>query len=352
MSSLLAGGEAGGGRPAPQSIAVPLTDSSSIGAARRTAGVIGGRVGLSVDELSNLSIVVSELAGNALRHAVGGLVVFRSLGAGPAHGVEVLCIDRGPGMHDVERCFRDGFSTGGTMGTGLGAARRLATAFDIFSRPGQGTIVLARLWSGAVVPNEPLLVGALALPLAGETRCGDGWAVTTHGPVTSLLLVDGLGHGAGAADAAALAIQIFRDHPALPPTECLAVLHQGLRATRGAAAAIAQLEPGPGPGTGQVRFAGIGNIAARIVTPPDGTRSLVSHNGIVGLHSVRSHEFTYPFPPGAALVMHSDGVTSHWKPEAYPGLLRRDPAIVAGLIHRDFSRGKDDSSVVVCRHAA
>lgn len=309
-------------------------------------------MGLSVDELSNLSIVVSELAGNALRHAVGGLVVFRSLGAGPAHGVEVLCIDRGPGMHDVERCFRDGFSTGGTMGTGLGAARRLATAFDIFSRPGQGTIVLARLWSGAVVPNEPLLVGALALPLAGETRCGDGWAVTTHGPVTSLLLVDGLGHGAGAADAAALAIQIFRDHPALPPTECLAVLHQGLRATRGAAAAIAQLEPGPGPGTGQVRFAGIGNIAARIVTPPDGTRSLVSHNGIVGLHSVRSHEFTYPFPPGAALVMHSDGVTSHWKPEAYPGLLRRDPAIVAGLIHRDFSRGKDDSSVVVCRHAA
>ena len=352
MSSLLAGGEAGGGRPAPQSIAVALTDASGIGSARRTAGAIGGRVGLSGDQLSNLSIVVSELAGNALRHAGGGLVIFRPLDVGPARGVEVLCVDRGPGMHDVERCFRDGFSTGGTMGTGLGAARRLATSFDIFSRPGQGTLVLARLWSGGTVPGEPLLVGALALPLAGEARCGDGWAVTTHGTVTSLLLVDGLGHGAGAADAAGLAIEIFRAHAALPPADCLAVLHQGLRATRGAAAAIAQFEPAAAPGAGQVRFAGIGNIAARIVTPPDGTRSLVSHNGIVGLHSVRSHEFTYPFPPGATLVMHSDGVTSHWKPEAYAGLLRRDPAIVAGLIHRDFSRGKDDTSVVVCRRAA
>lgn len=347
MSSLFAGGEAGQGRPLPQSIAVPLTDPSGVGAARRAAGAIGGRAGLSGDEQSNLSIIVSELAGNALRHAGGGVVVFRPLGAAMMRGVEVLCIDRGPGMHDVEGCFRDGFSTGGTMGTGLGAARRLANAFDIFSPPGQGTLVLARIWSRGVVPSGPLLVGALALPVSGETRCGDGWAVTEHDRVTSLLLVDGLGHGAGAAEAAELAIRIFDEHPALAPAECLQVLHQGLRATRGAAAAIAQLSPE----RGELRFAGIGNISARIVSL-EGARSLVSHNGIVGLHSVRSHEFTYPFPSGASLVMHSDGVTSHWKPEPYPGLLRRDPAIMAGLIHRDFSRGRDDASVVVCRQRA
>ncbi len=189
-----------------------------------------------------------------------------------------------------------------------------------------------------------LLFGALALPVSGETRCGDGWSTTEYGPVTNLLLVDGLGHGGGAADAAEIAIRIFDANPGLPPAECIQVVHQGLRATRGAAAAIAQLNRE----TGEVRFAGIGNIAARIITP-DGARSLVSHNGIVGLHTVRSQEFSYPFPHAATLVMHSDGVTSHWKPEAYPGLLRRDPAILAGVIHRDFGRSRDDSSVLVCR---
>lgn len=294
-----------------------------------------------------LGIVVNELGTNVVRHGGGGEVVLRALSHGPSRGVEVLCLDRGPGMRDLAGCFRDGFSTGGTMGTGLGAARRVAHAFDIFSAAGQGTAVVARVWAGGVPAAGPV-IGALAIPVAGELLCGDGWAVVEHDAGTSALLVDGLGHGPGAAEAADLAMAIFTEQAALArgPAELLERLHQGLRSTRGAAAAVAQIGGG---GTG-LRFAGVGNITARILSDA-GSRTLVSQNGIVGLHGGRVQEVSYPCPVGAELVLTSDGLTTHWKTDGYPGVLRRDPAIVAGLLYRDFSRGRDDASVLVCRAA-
>jgi anti-sigma regulatory factor (Ser/Thr protein kinase) len=315
-------------------VVVRLADPSGVGEARRTAVTLAGFAGLSPDDLSNLSIVVNELAGNAVRHGGGGLVVMRQLREDQPSGIEVLCIDSGPGMTDLAGCFRDGYSSSGTMGTGLGAARRIAHAFDIFSAPGQGTVAVARLWAGGAPPETRTPLGALALPVAGERECGDGWAVVAGSTKTHLLLVDGLGHGAGAAEASRLAVRLFRDHGTRSPADVLEVLHRGLQHTRGAAVGIAEVDPA----AGQLRFAGVGNIAARILTE-GGMRSLV-------------HELTYPFASDAMLVMHSDGLTSHWKHEAYPGFLRRDPAIAAALLYRDAERGRDDVSVVAYRAGA
>ncbi len=63
-------------------------------------------------------------------------------------------------------------------------------------------------------------------------------------------------------------------------------------------------------------------------------------------------EFGYAFPADALLVMHSDGLGSRWTLEAYPGLVRRHPALIAGILYRDFKRGRDDVSVVVARATA
>jgi hypothetical protein len=79
---------------------------------------------------------------------------------------------------------------------------------------------------------------------------------------------------------------------------------------------------------------------------------VVSHHGTLG-HDVRKiQEFSYPWPRGAVLVMHSDGLTSKWGFEAYPGLIQRDPALVAAVLYRDFQRGNDDTTVVVVREAS
>jgi hypothetical protein len=121
-------------------------------------------------------------------------------------------------------------------------------------------------------------------------------------------------------------------------------LHGPLRATRGASLAIAELHFG----SKTVRYAGVGNIAGTILHG-ELSHSMVSHNGIVGheLHSVV--EFQYQWDPGRTMVLHSDGLQTRWKIDAYPGLIVRHPALIAGVLYRDFHRGRDDATVVVAR---
>ncbi len=159
-----------------------------------------------------------------------------------------------------------------------------------------------------------------------------------------ILVVDGLGHGPAAAEAAAEAVAVFRNFPSSEPGAIVAAAHAAMRGTRGAALAIARLDPG----RGVVRFAGVGNISGVIIDA--GSRriaSMVSQNGTVG-HAVRKiQEFEYAWAEGASLVMHSDGLATHWDLGRYPGLSARDPGLVAGLLYRDHRRDRDDVTVVV-----
>ena len=112
--------------------------------------------------------------------------------------------------------------------------------------------------------------------------------------------------------------------------------------------AIAHLDAG----REQVRFCGVGNISADIVTREQASQSLVSQNGTVGFQLGRVTEFTYPWPQGAVLIMHSDGLATRWRLDSYPGLLTRDAALIAGVLYRDFTRGRDDVTVVSVRTAS
>jgi hypothetical protein len=250
-------------------------------------------------------------------------------------------------MASVNDCFRDGYSTAGTPGTGLGAVRRLASEVDAYSTQPGGTVILARV--GADDRRRPaggprLEVGAVSVPKAGEEVCGDAFSVAAQLSCPALMVVDGLGHGVGAADAARLAVRAFEAEPDQPPAAQVAAIHDALRGSRGAAVSVARIDRA----RGVVAYAGIGNVAAAIVS--DGaTRHLVSGNGTAGHHVARVNEFTYPWSDDALLVMHSDGLAGRWQIERYPGLRGRDPALVAGILYRDWSRGRDDVTVVVAR---
>ena len=161
-----------------------------------------------------------------------------------------------------------------------------------------------------------------------------------------LVVADGLGHGPLASVAAQAAIRIARERAADGPAEVFRAAHAALRSTRGAALAVAEIDPD----RGMVRYAGIGNIAGTILTPGrERTSSLVSHNGIVGHEMRKVQEFAYPWSPGSTLVMHSDGLATHWRLDRYPGLLARHPSLIAGVLYRDFTRGRDDVTVLVAR---
>lgn len=328
-----------------ESIAIAITESSQTGEARRAALNLATRSGFKETERGRVGIVVSEVANNLLQHAQEGVILLRAI-PDPAIGIEVLALDKGPGMFDVDRCLEDGFSTAGTAGNGLGAVRRLSDLFDIYSIPGSGTAILMHLWSEPLYqPSKiPLEIGAVCLPKRGEEVSGDAWASQIELHRSALLVVDGLGHGVAAADASSAAVRAFQENYQRSPHEIVETTHQALRSTRGAVLAIAEINLDQQ----SIRYAGIGNIAASVSSFTE-HYNLVSHNGTIG-HEVRKiQEFTHPWYPNGLLIMHSDGLGTHWRLDRYPGLRQKHPSLIAGVLYRDFNRDRDDVTVLVAR---
>jgi Anti-sigma regulatory factor (Ser/Thr protein kinase) len=334
-------------RPAkggPVSTRIVCDDESRVGEARRAAETIARSCGLDEQARGTLAIVVTEAATNLARHARSGVVLLRDTSSMGITGVELLAVDAGPGMQDLERFFADGFSTGGTAGAGLGAMRRQSDELDVYSLPGKGTVVLARIFASGKAPPPRLLdAGVVCLPIDGETACGDGWCIRQDADHATVLLVDGLGHGPNAADAADTAIRVFESIEARAPKEIIALLHEALRATRGAAVAVAEVRRTSDGAT--VDFCGVGNTVTALIGPAN-PRALPSMNGTAGLTVRRLQPFTQPWRPGELLVMHTDGLTTRWRLDAYPRIREHDPAVAAAVLHRDTSRGRDDATVL------
>jgi anti-sigma regulatory factor (Ser/Thr protein kinase) len=325
---------------------VAIEQSSDVSEARRMAQAIASEHGFDESERGKVGLIVTEAARNLLKHAGRGDIVLRATEAGSSRGVEMLAVDKGPGIADVGRCFRDGFSTAGTPGTGLGAIARLSTLYDIYSRPGKGTVLMAQIWVGGHRLETPRFrVGAVSRALPGEPECGDGWIFQERARGGRLTLADGLGHGKLAADAAHAAVSVAGRHGADSAPHLLEKIHAVLRPTRGAAVAVSEIDS---PGR-TVHFAGVGNIAAAVIPPEGAVRRMVSHNGTAGHTLHRIVEFSYPWTPDSLLLMHSDGLSTHWSFEAYPGLLFRHPSVIAGVLFRDHARGRDDATVVVAK---
>jgi anti-sigma regulatory factor (Ser/Thr protein kinase) len=329
---------------------IAIEDSSQVGEARRTAGAVAAAAGLNETDAGRFAILATEAATNIAKHAGRGEMMLRSIRAPGMRAAELVAIDNGPGIPDLDRAMRDGYSTAGSPGGGLGAFSRLATRFDMYTAAGGGTVLLARV--EAPIAGErgrhTLDVGVVRVPKRGELDCGDDWGLVIDEDGRALLtVVDGLGHGRAAAEAARRAVQIATEHSSNAAGVVVATVHAGLRATRGAALAVAELSADQS----SIRFSGLGNIAASVISSA-GSKSLVSHNGIAGHEMRKIQEFPYDWPRDGMLVVHSDGVSSRWDLSRYPGLASRDPSVVAGVIYRDYSRGRDDALVVVVRAAA
>ncbi len=324
--------------------AFPMDDASRVGEARRHAVQLAHELGLGDTQVGRVALVVTELGNNLLRHARQGRLLLAALEA--TREIEVLALDEGPGIMNLERSLVDGYSTGGTPGTGLGAVRRLAHSFDAYSEAPGGTLMVARLGGEDAPPSAAAAVncGAISLPMPGEHVCGDGWALVQDAHRAVLMVADGLGHGPDAAKASQAALRLFTEEPWLPLRTQLERAHAALRSTRGAAVTLLHADTREGT----LRSAGAGNVLARVVS---GTtdRTLLSQHGTVGLQMRTPEEVSVPWPPHALLVVHSDGIESRWRPELLHPVLGRDPVLAAALLLREHCRGRDDATVVVLR---
>jgi anti-sigma regulatory factor (Ser/Thr protein kinase) len=333
-----------------ESIGIIVDETTKVGEARRRTAWLAGQLGFDDTAQGKAALVVTEVATNLLKHGGGGELIVQGLDyEHQGAGLEIFALDSGRGIRDIGQCLADGYSTAGSPGTGLGAINRLVDALQIYSNPGAGTVLWAQV-NRTVKPkyqHKPMLeVGVVRRAAPGEEVCGDGWATIVRDGRTFVLMVDGLGHGSTAAQAAAEAVRNFRGHGAQDPHQLLESAHLALRGTRGAALAIARLDPV----RNEVRYAGVGNISGVILDTTTGaTTSMVSQNGTVGYMIRKIQTYDYPWNNDSLLLMHSDGVATQWSLDRYSGLRQRHPSLIAGVLFRDFKRPKDDITVLAAR---
>lgn len=324
-----------------------IVDPSHAGEARRVASEFARKAGGDETQLGRIAIVATEMATNIVKHAgsAGGMIAIDRFSDSQGSGVELLAIDKGPGISDVGVSLADGYSTAGSAGTGLGAISRQADQFAVYSRNGLGAVISARfVLAEPVAASAGTELGIVCDTYPGETVCGDGWAFNAGARGPTLLVVDGSGHGPFAARAAETATGVFKDHG---NEDCVALverMHRSLAPTRGAALALARIDVAEKI----IRFVGVGNIAGALLSGAD-TRQMVSHNGTAGHVAPRIREFTYPFTNAPSVILHSDGVSNRWRIADYPGLAACHPSLIAAILFRDFRRGRDDATVAVMR---
>jgi anti-sigma regulatory factor (Ser/Thr protein kinase) len=340
----------------PESIRIAVEEPSQTAEARRLARGLAQGISFDAIRVEQIAIVVTEVCTNLLKHATSGEILLRTaVDAGEVSPVlEVLALDRGPGISNLDQCLRDGFSTGGSPGQGLGAIVRLSTSSDFYTNFKNGTAVLARWSATPTAPNalpvshfSRLQFGAVNVCKPGQEVSGDSWGAEQVGHISVVMVADGLGHGLEAKEASVEAIRTLRLNPHLAAGELIERVHLALRSSRGAAVAVASIDQG----RRTVTFSGLGNISAQIYSSAESSQHLVSVHGTAGHRVQKIREFSYPWPNDGILVMHSDGLATGTGLQAHAGLALRDSSLIAGVLYRDFVRGNDDATVVVAKAA-
>ena len=329
--------------PPPQDMRwVKVEDASAVPACRKAVQIMAERLRFPASRIGQLALAVTEAASNLHKHAEQGSLLLCVNRDGQPPGIDLVTIDAGPGVRDVSAAVRDGHSTAGTLGVGLGAIQRLADFADLYSRPGRGTSLVARFLPAGGPPAPEARAAGLVRPITGETECGDAYgAVQADGAITAVLC-DGLGHGPLAAAAAAAGVAAVLEDPAGEPAALLERVHRRMSGTRGGAVGIVRI------GGQQARFAGLGNVAASIVS--GGTRkSMVSIPGIAGHQARTIRQFEYEASPGAAVILHSDGISNRWEAAALPGIEARHPLLIAAVLLAQAGVHRDDAGVLVLK---
>ena len=331
-------------------ISLPIEDPSQVAEARRRAVDFAARQGFDEVDSGRVALVTTELATNVLKHAQRGEVLVGPYTDGSRGGMQIIALDNGAGIADIAASMSDGYSTAGTAGKGFGAIIRQSQFFDIASWAGLGTAVLVRLVSEKATGSLPVdssdprpTIGAVCVPFPGEDVCGDSWSSSTESGATTIMVADGLGHGPDAAEASVEAVRLFHRFQGHRVPVLLDYIHGGLRSSRGAAVSVARFEPA----AGRIVFSGIGNVSGLIVV--DGQiKRMVSMPGTAGHNARKIQAFDYPFRSGI-VILYSDGLSTSWNFDKYSALLSRHPELIAAVLYRDFSRRRDDSTVVVAR---
>lgn len=329
----------------PTSQTVPISHESSAGEARRAAKKIATKLGFAPEACEEIALAITELATNLVKHARGGKLILTPVSIDGRIGLQIESQDNGPGITDVERAIADGFSTAGGLGAGLGTVNRLMDEFDIISERGRGTRVVCCKWIRQWTTSArrcPLAFGVATRPHLGNEQNGDAFVVKQWAESALVGVIDGLGHGQFAFRAAQAARQYVENHFELPLAQIFRGAGRACRATRGVVMALARFDWGQG----RFSFASVGNIEVR-VHPNSKPFHFILRRGIVGLNAPAAVVTEHPWTEEKLMVLHSDGLRTHWSWEDFPGLSSKPASVAAYEMLRALAKDNDDATVLV-----
>jgi anti-sigma regulatory factor (Ser/Thr protein kinase) len=304
--------------------------------------------GFSARKAGEIDIIVAEMVTNLVKHAGGGDLLVKLVEEDGIQGLEILSIDNGIGMTDVSRMVADGVSTKNTLGQGLGAMKRLADVFQVYSLKDWGTVILCRVFEEPLPKfrkKSKVDIRTAMIPKPGETECGDGFSALVTDDRIKLFMGDGLGHGPEAAKAVLTAIEAFSRCEEILPSEIIRAINESVKKTRGLVGTVAVYSTDDKKWT----ICGVGNISTRINSYA-GSKNYNPYNGIIGLNvpnTLKNQEVAHE--DGQHIILCSDGIKSRWDTFKYPAILRYDASLFAASLLKDFARYTDDMSVAVCK---
>ncbi|MEI7832285.1 MAG: ATP-binding protein [bacterium] len=321
---------------------------SNVSAARSEFRPLTESLGFTPEKCDEIALVITELATNLIKHAHGGTLTLTPLDDAGRLGLQIESSDNGPGIADVKQALTDRYSTTGTRGTGLGAVNRLMDELEITSQLGRGTHIVCRKWvQQQIMSNRPcpLAFGVSTRPRRIGTDNGDAFVVKQWGESALVGVIDGLGHGEFAHQAALVARQYTESHYDLPLANIFLGVDRACHSTRGVVMALARFDWGQG----RLTFASVGNIEARVF-PDAAPYSFAVRRGVIGLNAAPKAVVTeHLWPLENILVLHSDGLRTHWSWKDFPGVADKSAQLLAQELMQKLAKDEDDATVLVVK---
>ena len=342
-------------------IVIPISEFHDVSIAIRKISKLAEKLGFSEKDLSEISIVVSELANNLIKHeAIEGKIMYSLIEEGTEKYIQIISEDKGPGITNVETVMEDGFSTSGTLGIGLGAIKRLMSDFRINSNINDvktvrnnnnwsqiGTKIITKKYLSqredtADRAHSKIKFGIFSRSKYGEKYNGDTYFLKRFEDKTIAAVIDGLGHGQAASEASTIARLYLVENYKKPFDVIINGLHARLKGTRGVVMSIALIDDKKG----ELKYVGIGNVLTRIFNSHTIIRP-VNYSGSLGYTLRNFRVFQYPWIKGNIIIMTSDGISERYDTNKVPNFLKKHPIIIANTILKEYGKAHDDATVLV-----
>lgn len=343
-----------------EKIRTKIMERHQIFSVKRDIAKFAKDIGFSDKEVDEISIAVIELGENLIAHdTIEGEIIYSSFEEGKKKGIEIISIDKGPGIASIEAVMEDGYSSKKSLGIGLGAVKRMMSLLSIestvqnlqtpinFRENLPGTKIIARK---IIEPKEKEICrlskkttfSVFTRSKLGEIYNGDNYILKNFENRTLFGVIDGLGHGEGASTASNMARVSILEHFSEELDVIVELLHNKLRKTRGVALSLGLIDHE----LNIIKYVGIGNVLTRVFNTSAPIRP-INYNGTLGVSLRKFKIYDYPWDQNNIIIMSSDGISSKYDLNDFLDVLYKHPMVIGQKIFKKFGKYYDDATILI-----